>query len=321
MTSPIAFIKNWTLPIAMLAGAMSYLIGVRIPLLTPYKPFLMDLVSVLQPILIFSMLFITFCKVDPHDLRLRRWHGWLLLMQAGLFAMLSLTLVAFPDMPGGVVVEGAMLCLICPTATAGAVVVNKLGGDAAGLTTYTILINLVVAVVVPMFVPLIHPHPGLDFVSSFFLIMGKVFPMLICPFFAALLVRWLFPKFHRMVLGCKDLAFYIWAVSLSIAIAVTVRSIVHSDSAVIYQADIAAASLIACALQFYAGKKIGRKYGCPISAGQSLGQKNTVFAIWMGYTFLTPVSSIAGGFYSIWHNIFNSWQLYRKRKDDAADRG
>ncbi len=42
-----------------------------------------------------------------------------------------------------------------------------------------------------------------------------------------------------------------------------------------------------------------------------IGQKNTVFAIWMGYTFLTPETSIVGGFYSIWHNIYNSWQIHR----------
>ena len=49
----------------------------------------------------------------------------------------------------------------------------------------------------------------------------------------------------------------------------------------------------------------------PSPAGQSLGQKNTVFAIWMGYTFMTPETAIVGGLYSIWHNIYNSWQLYR----------
>ena len=48
-----------------------------------------------------------------------------------------------------------------------------------------------------------------------------------------------------------------------------------------------------------------------VTAGQSLGQKNTVFAIWMGYTFMTPETAIVGGLYSIWHNIYNSWQLYR----------
>ena len=71
-------------------------------------------------------------------------------------------------------------------------------------------------------------------------------------------------------------------------------------------------------MQFWAGKKIGAAYGCKISAGQALGQKNTVFGIWMGYTFLDPVVSVSGGFYSLWHNCFNSWQLYRRRKELEA---
>jgi len=61
----------------------------------------------------------------------------------------------------------------------------------------------------------------------------------------------------------------------------------------------------------------GRKFDDEISGGQALGQKNTVFAIWVGYTFFTPITSIAGGFYSIWHNVFNSWQLYRKNKENG----
>lgn len=315
MSHILSFLRNWALPVAMVAGGAFYLICSRIPQLAPAKPFLLSTVSILQPVLIFTMLFITFCKVNPHDLCLRRWHGWLLLIQAGSFSLLSTILILFPHIPAGIIVEGAMLCLICPTATAGAVVVNKLGGDAAGLTTYTILINIVTAILVPLFVPLLHPHPGLDFLGSLFLIMGKVFPMLICPFFAAMLTRWLFPRLHSLILGCKDLAFYIWAVSLSMAIAVTARSIAHSECGLAYQAGIAAASLACCVFQFYIGRRLGLRYGCPISAGQSIGQKNTVFAIWMGYTFLTPVSSIAGGFYSIWHNVFNSWQLYRMRKE------
>ena len=69
-------------------------------------------------------------------------------------------------------------------------------------------------------------------------------------------------------------------------------------------------------LQFYVGKKVGRKYDDTISAGQALGQKNTVLAIWMGYTFFTPVTAVAAGFYSVWHNVFNSYQLYLKRKEE-----
>ncbi len=75
-------------------------------------------------------------------------------------------------------------------------------------------------------------------------------------------------------------------------------------------------SLICCVFQFAAGHWAGSLYGHRpghhakrTTAGQALGQKNTVFAIWMGYTFMTPETAIVGGFYSIWHNLYNSWQL------------
>ena len=103
----------------------------------------------------------------------------------------------------------------------------------------------------------------------------------------------------------------------SLAIAVTTQSIVHTTVSLACQAGIAAVSLVSCLLQFGLGKYFGRRYGESISAGQALGQKNTVFAIWLGYTFLTPVTAIAGGFYSIWHNLINSWQLYRKNQETA----
>ncbi len=316
--SVIRFIKNWTLPIAMCAGALSYFIYTGIPSLAPTKPCVARLIGILQPSLIFAMLFITFCKVDPYELRPKLWHLWLLLVQACSFIFLSALIVLFPGLPGHVIVEGAMLCMICPTATAAVVVTGKLGGSAADLTTYTILANLLAALLVPLVVPFIHPHDDFTFGVSFALILGKVFPLLFGPFLAALLVRRCLPRFHAKVIASKDLAFYLWAVALAIAIGVTVKSIMHSEVPVAYQAGIAAVSLLCCIVQFWAGKHIGRHYRDRISPAQALGQKNTVFAIWMGYTFMTPVTSIAGGFYSIWHNIYNSYQLYRKRKTDAT---
>ena len=97
----------------------------------------------------------------------------------------------------------------------------------------------------------------------------------------------------------------------------TTRTIIHAEMPIVYQIGVALISLVCCALQFYFGKKIGWKYNDSITAGQALGQKNTVFAIWMGFTFFTPITSIAGGFYSVWHNIVNSYQLYEKRKKDG----
>ena len=32
---------------------------------------------------------------------------------------------------------------------------------------------------------------------------------------------------------------------------------------------------------------------------------------------MTPETAIVGGLYSIWHNIYNSWQLYRASNHPA----
>lgn len=327
-------IKEWMLPIAMVTGASLYLIYHFLP--EPVHrigPFLDNLVSVLQPLLIFSMLFLTFCGIEPRDLKPHRWHWWLLLIQGGLFSLLGLVVVwGLRNLPDGqdcaILVESAMLCLICPTATAAAVVTRKLGGDMAGITTYTILINMLTAVLVPLFVPLIRPVDGVDFFAAFSMILAKVFPLLIMPCLCAWLVRYMFPRLHRRLLDFADMPFYIWAVALTLAIAVSVRYLMASTLGLGLITGMAVVSLISCVFQFMAGRYVGSRYRPrrkevsqeaarrgrlvrTITAGQSLGQKNTVFAIWMGYTFMTPETAIVGGLYSIWHNIYNSWQLRR----------
>ena len=65
----LKFLKNWTLPIAMLVGAIGYPLFISLYFLTPY--------------LIFTMLLLTFCKVSPRDLKLKPLHMWLLLIQIG----------------------------------------------------------------------------------------------------------------------------------------------------------------------------------------------------------------------------------------------
>jgi BASS family bile acid:Na+ symporter len=173
--------------------------------------------------------------------------------------------------------------------------------------------NFAVALVAPLFLTIAHPIEGMDFFSSFLLILGKVFPLLLCPLVAASLVRRFLPSVKEfMIKKCRNLPFYLWLVALSLTIAMTVKSIVHSNLSFFVQMGIAAVSLVCCVVQFAFGRYVGRRYGDAIAGGQSLGQKNTVFAIWLAYTFLTPVTSIAGGFYSLWHNTVNTWQLYRK---------
>ncbi|MCI6196989.1 MAG: transporter [Prevotella sp.] len=315
MAKIITFLKNWTLPVSMISGALAYYICRQLPLSYEVKFDILTVIEVLQPVLLFLMLFVAFCKIKPTDLKPHRWHLWLLLTQCLLFAAACAALWLYPSTGLRVIIEGFMLAIICPTATACAVVTQKLGGDSAATTSYTIIINMVVALLCPLLLPVAHPQEGLTFFPAFMVIIHKVFPLLIVPLFLAWFVRYLMPSFHKRIVATKDLAFYMWAVSLAIAIAVTCKALAHSHESMWNVGGIAVVTLVACLFQFSFGKWIGSHYGKKMEAGQALGQKNTVFIIWLGYTFLSPITAAAGGFYSVWHNLVNSWQLYKKRKE------
>lgn len=317
------FIRNWILPLAMLVGVAEYFVFVSLPLgAEAHRWTYVAVTRYIQPVLIFLMLFLSFLKVSPKEMRPRRWQAWVLSVQALLFAVFSLLAMVMPNEGLKVLCEGAMLSLICPTATASAVITGKLGGSVSGVVTYLMICNVMVSVVAPVFMPLVESS-DISFVGAFLSIMGKVSPLLIFPLALAWFVRFCIPSLHRVLIRYKDLSFYLWTVSLSIAIAVTVRSIVHSSVSVWYLVGLAVISGLCCLLQFRVGQAIGRRYGTSerVTAGQAFGQKNTVFIIWFGQVFLNPVTSVVGGFYSVWHNIMNSWQLYNVRKRGIEGNG
>lgn len=315
----IQLLRDWALVFSMAAGVSGYFLFASLPLGPEAHVIANRTVGFLQPALIFCMLFLTFCKVDPRKLRLRPWHGLLLLIQGGLFTALGLLLMMLPGSGMRVVLEGAMICLICPTATAAAVITRKLGGDINDITSYTILINLLTALLVPVLVPLVHPAPGISVGVSGALILSKVFPLLLLPLICALGIRRFFKPLHRRLEAMSGASFNLWVVALALAMAVTARSMVHSAYGWTTQVWLGAVSFICCVFQFAVGRRIGARWDEKVTAGQAIGQKNTVFAIWLGYTFFTPVTALAGGFYSVYHNVINSIQLY-SHSHPAAER-
>ena len=304
------FIKDWTLPIAMMVGVLSYFAFKDLEALEPLLPAARWVSSHFPPWLIFFMLLFTFTKIHPKDLWPRKVHLWLLLVQVAGSVGVYLLLHPFNE----VVAQSAMICIICPTATAAAIITEKLGGKVDALITYVIEINLVVSVFVPAVFPIIEPHEGLTFFQAFLTILKRVVPLLVMPLVAAWFLRFCLPAVHRWLYEHRGAAFYLWAFSLILVMAQTTKSLVESPYSLGVELSIAFVGLVTCVLQFVIGKRIGSRYGDRISAGQGLGQKNTVLAIWMAYTYLNPVTAVAPGCYVVWQNIINSWQLYRKRK-------
>ena len=308
----LKFIRNWTLPLAMLAGTLAYLMFAKLSFLAPVKPMVHGFVSFITPWLIFAQLLLTFCKIDMRELKPKRWHLWLLMIQAFSCLIAASVLLLFPmgELNIGIW-QGMMVCLICPTATAGAVITSKLGGNAATLTTYTLFSNLLGAVMVPLVFPLVEPHDGLTFWSAFWKILGKVFPLLLSPILVAWILKLYLKKVHRWLMEHSGMAFYIWAFALALVMGQTARSLINSE---ISAWLVALGGLLTCVVQFLLGKRIGSAYNDRISAGQALGQKNTVLAIWMASAYLHPLATIAPGSYVLWQNIINSYQLWKRRK-------
>lgn len=320
----LKFFKDWMLVIGMFTGAGAYLVYMQIPSIHAAGPILEIICRKTQPILLFLMLFISFSRIEPRQLKFRKWHLHNLLLQVLSFLALCLTVVwAMPSnnpaaawiLRHRVLFESAMLCMICPTATACAVVTGKLGGDMAQVVMYTIIINLAVSIVVPLTVPLLYPQAGISFIAAFSRILAKVFPLLIMPCLTAWAVRWLLPRVHEWIASKMNLSFYLWSVSLTIAVMMSTRAIIKSGVGIWTLAGIAIVSMACCIFQFWTGRLNGKRSGSRIEASQALGQKNTVFGIWMGYTFWNPLVSVAGGFYTIWHNVHNTRQLYKAKNN------
>ena len=154
-----------------------------------------------------------------------------------------------------------------------------------------------------------------DIVQDAFLkILSKVCPLLLGPFFVALFLKHYLKGVHRWLMEHSGMAFYIWAFALALVMGQTARSLFNSDASAWI---IALGGLISCVVQFILGKTIGSVYKDRISAGQALGQKNTVLAIWMASAYLHPLATIAPGSYVLWQNIINSYQLWKKRKKEV----
>ena len=70
MNKAIRILKNWTLPLGMSCGLLGFLAFHYIKALSPIKPATQATAEFLMPTVLFIMLFATFCKVNPRDMRI-----------------------------------------------------------------------------------------------------------------------------------------------------------------------------------------------------------------------------------------------------------
>lgn len=318
------FFDSNALWLSMLIGALGY------KWFLPLKPTL--------PFWIFFMLFFTFCKVNPLDLRLHKWH-WVVLITQMVFSFATYTLVLqLTNDP--ILAQGLLMCFIMPTATAAPIIAGKMGGSIQNLTTFTLLSNFATAIIVPATFPLINPAADMTFWPAFLLILSRVAPLLLLPFFSAWLLRvlykWRTKKDFVLSKRAAQIPFYLWVCSIIVLTSVvTETTITNFYSQLSNIITLLICSFFACLLQFGLGKMIGYWLPAPskgrdyqdvlinpaaapktmagvssITAGQAFGQKNTSLGVWMAQTYLNPLAALGAAAYIIWQNLFNSVQLF-----------
>ncbi|MDR1671536.1 MAG: transporter [Alistipes sp.] len=289
------------MPLVMLAGGLLHNWLGRLGWMTPY--------------LIFAMLFIPFCGVRLREIRVSGMHLNLLLFQAVAGVLVYIFVRPF-DVD---VAQGAMICVFAPTATAAVVIASMLGARVATMLSYSLLINFAAAVGLPLFFTIVVPSAGVSFLESFATILWRVMRVLALPFVAAMVLRRFVPRAADVVHRMSGVSFYLWLTALSVTTASVVNFVATQRGLTVRKGVVlGVVALVLCVVQFFAGRRIGVRYGETVAGGQSLGQKNTVLAIWLAQTYLNPVSSIAPAAYVLWQTIFNSIQLWRSSRKNSS---
>lgn len=289
-------LKPWILPIAMITGILAHSYISYLAFLTQW--------------LILLMLFITFCRINPSQIRFNRVMLWLIAVQIlGAIAVYTAAVWWSSD-----VAQGLFICVFCPTATAAPVITAALGGSLPRVVTYSLLSNVTVALIAAPLLSWIGDTDS-DMITTSLGIAQKVFPLIITPLAIAFLLRAFLPKIHAAIGAAQEVSFYLWAISLIIAVGNSVEFIMAEPPSMIPEIIILALGAgVMCVLQFITGRRVGAHYGDAVSAAQSLAQKNTVLAIWLALTYLHPVTSVAPAAYIAWQNTINSVQLYRYQR-------
>ena len=331
--SLIRFIKEWTLPVAIVVGTSLYLLFAFVPQLAGAASVLGPMVDTVFPLSVFATLLVTFTKVDFHLMHLCRWHGVVLAAQLVLIGS-TVALLIWPEKMGvsdagqlfrlRSVMLAILTCVIAPCASASPVVTAKLGGNLTAMTTFVLLSSLVGAVLLPAVFAFVNPQADVQFVAAFLTILRKMSVVLLLPLCLGAVIHIGgrhrvrgFTNIYDYIIRTPDLGFYCWAFSLAITAGVTVRGIVHSGASFRLLMAVAMGSCGMSWLQWSIGRAIGNHLGAPIESGQAMFQKNTALTIFMASLYLPPIAAVGAGCYVLWQNIINSIELWQHQSKNS----
>ena len=215
----------------------------------------------------------------------------------------------------------AFLTGVTPTAISAPVIIGFLDGRVEYVVASVLITNLFMAVTLPFILPLVVGTGG---GISTAVALRSVLLVVCIPLGLSRGVSHLPGNVRRAIGRGKPLSFYVWLVALFL---VTAKSSHFIRNELTVPAEkllvIAAISFVICAVNFSVGALIGGKQ-YRREASQALGQKNNSLTIWLALTFINPIVALGPTCYVLYHNAYNSLQLFafeRRRKLDSTVAG
>ncbi|MCX6966917.1 MAG: hypothetical protein NTZ46_03900 [Verrucomicrobia bacterium] len=205
----------------------------------------------------------------------------------------------------------ALLIGLTPTATASAVVTGMLGGRVEFVAGSVLLTNVVAGLLFPVALPLLL---GSHFAMQTAPFLKQTAYIVVAPLLLAQTIRVGAPAWTRSLLRFRHFSFYLWLVALFLVTANAshfLRVQWHAGGGILQIAQIALLAWILCIVNFVLGWKLGGE-AFARETSQSLGQKNTLFTIWISLTYVNPLVALGPTFYVLCHNSYNAWQLARQ---------
>ncbi len=197
----------------------------------------------------------------------------------------------------------AFLIGITPTATAAPIMIRLLKKNVNYVVLSVVLTNCLVAIFLPFFLPLIT-------LTTKNISTGNI----LISTLTVVTIPWLLAKIVNSQNASKffnpKILFYTWLIALYLATA-KASHYIFNELATTPTSTIIAIAIVAislCTVNFYLGTLIGKQQYYRESS-QSLGQKNTMFMIWIAITFVNPLAALGPMFYLIFQNIYNSYLL------------
>ncbi|MCB0666931.1 MAG: hypothetical protein KDC80_13945 [Saprospiraceae bacterium] len=225
----------------------------------------------------------------------------------GAFNILLPLIFYFLLLPlGKLIALTAFVCGIPPTAAAAPVLAQFMRTNVSYVTASVIITNPLVALCIPLTLPLLMP---VDQPISVLDVLLPVFKVVGIPLLLASVFKLSSSKLTAQLLKGRMIAFYLFIFNVWMGCGNATNFLsTNSDIEKIFLVQVIFLTAIICVASFKLGAILVAKEN-RLAGSLALGRKNTMFGLWIALTFVNPLVALGPISYIIMQNAYNSYQI------------